>query len=130
MISQALIIREGQLLMVKQYVFGGRIVWNFPGGGIEEDETPEQACIREVKEETGFETVIKSLLSIEDHHKYTYVADIIGGEIGFDNNDASNDDLLEVAWISLDDHEKFDRVTEPLVRMFLEHEKCLQTNSF
>ena len=69
MISQALIIREGQLLMVKQYVFGGWIVWNFPGGGIEEDETPEQACIREVKEETSFDTVIKSLLSIDDHHK-------------------------------------------------------------
>jgi len=129
MISQALIIREGQLLMVKQYVFGGRIVWNFPGGGIEEDETPEQACIREVKEETGFETVINSLLSIDDHDKYIYVADIIGGEMGFDKNDASNDDLLEVAWISLDDHEKFDQVTEPLVRMFLEHEKCLQFNS-
>ncbi|WP_307449681.1 NUDIX hydrolase [Paenibacillus sp. V4I3] len=35
--------------MVKQYVQRGDIVWNFPGGGIEEYETPEQACIRETK---------------------------------------------------------------------------------
>lgn len=26
--------------------------WCFPGGGIKNDEAPEQACIREVKEET------------------------------------------------------------------------------
>ena len=129
MISQALIIREGQLLMVKQYVFGGRIVWNFPGGGIEEDETPEQACIREVKEETGYETVIKRLLSKDDHNKFTFIAEIIGGDIGFDKNDAANYDLLEVSWISLDDHEKFDRVTDPLIKIFLEQEKSLQTNS-
>jgi 8-oxo-dGTP pyrophosphatase MutT (NUDIX family) len=27
--------------------------WAFPGGGLEEDESPEQACAREVREETG-----------------------------------------------------------------------------
>lgn len=29
-------------------------VWVFPGGRIEKNETPEQACIREVLEETGY----------------------------------------------------------------------------
>ena len=30
------------------------LIWNLPGGGIEENETPEEAAIRETFEETGF----------------------------------------------------------------------------
>jgi 8-oxo-dGTP diphosphatase len=72
MISQAIILQNNQILMVKQYVQRGDIVWNFPGGGIEENESPEEACIREVKEETGFEVEIKRLL-FRNSHKFTFV---------------------------------------------------------
>jgi 8-oxo-dGTP diphosphatase len=34
-------------------------VWVLPGGGIDENETPEQAVIREVQEETGFNVLIE-----------------------------------------------------------------------
>ncbi len=33
-------------------------VWVLPGGGIDANETPEKAIIREVKEETGFDVTI------------------------------------------------------------------------
>ncbi len=33
-------------------------VWVIPGGGIEADESPEQAAIRETKEESGFDVKI------------------------------------------------------------------------
>ena len=48
----AAIIRQGQILMV-EHTESGRTYWTLPGGGIEAGETPEQAVLREVWEETG-----------------------------------------------------------------------------
>jgi ADP-ribose pyrophosphatase YjhB (NUDIX family) len=72
MIAQGIIIQGNEVLMVKQYVQRGDIVWNFPGGSIEENETSEQACVREVKEETGDEIRLLKLL-LEKDKKYSYL---------------------------------------------------------
>ena len=41
---------------------GKRILWSLPKGHIEEGETPEQAALREVAEETGIESEIERSL--------------------------------------------------------------------
>jgi 8-oxo-dGTP diphosphatase len=115
-ISQAVVIKNNKILMVKQYVQRGDIVWNFPGGGIEEDETPEFACVREVKEETGFEVVVGRLLHKKDH-KYTYLTEIIGGSLQLDKSIRDNDDIIDLAWIELNDEEKFDDYTRPIIEL-------------
>jgi 8-oxo-dGTP diphosphatase len=114
MISQAIITRNNEVLMVRQFVQRGDIVWNFPGGGIEEGETPEEACIREVKEETGFEVKIIKLLKHEND-KYTFKTEIIGGSLGLDKSNQDNDDIIEIAWITIQDEEKFDTYTRPII---------------
>ena len=45
---------------------GTRILWSLPKGHIEEGETPEQAAIREVAEETGITSEITKALGVID----------------------------------------------------------------
>ena len=53
----ALIDGDGRVLLAKrgeQGFLGG--LWEFPGGKLEPGETPEEAVIRELREELGIET--------------------------------------------------------------------------
>ncbi|CAB4963608.1 unannotated protein [freshwater metagenome] len=45
---------------------GERLLWSLPKGHIEEGETPEEAAIREVCEETGIESEISKSLGVID----------------------------------------------------------------
>lgn len=56
----AIIISNNKILLIHRKK-EGREYWVFPGGGVEEGETNEQALIREVKEETNLDvTGVKS----------------------------------------------------------------------
>lgn len=46
--------RNGKILLVKVTNLQGKVVWTFPKGHLEKNETPLRAALREVEEETGW----------------------------------------------------------------------------
>ena len=124
MIAQALVFNSrGEVLMVRQTVQRGDIVWNFPGGMAEPGETPEAACIREVKEETGYDVKIIRLLNADmsiGGGKYSYLAEIAGGALSLNRDLPANDDILQNGWVRTDDPAKWDSYTLPILVCYRE----------
>ncbi|MFM1952675.1 MAG: hypothetical protein RJA33_1469 [Actinomycetota bacterium] len=88
---------------------GKKILWSLPKGHIEEGETPEQAALREVAEETGIQSEIEKSLGVIDFwfmaggkriHKtvHHYLFRESGGLLA-----AQESEVDEVAWFPLDE---------------------------
>ncbi|TMV50320.1 NUDIX domain-containing protein [Paenibacillus mesophilus] len=110
MTAQGLIVQDNRFLMVKQQKHG-RIFWNFPGGHIEEGESPEEACIREIEEETGYRVAIQQLVYATPT-KYSFTAAIISGTMKLE------DKLLDIAWVSEQEADKWDGKTLKVLEQY------------
>lgn len=56
------VLRDGQVLVIRTRDLKGRTVWTFPKGKLDEGEKSPQAAIREVEEETGWRCTIETEL--------------------------------------------------------------------
>ena len=88
---------------------GKRVLWSLPKGHIEEGETPEQAAIREVAEETGITSSITKSLGVIDFwfmaggkriHKtvHHFMFTEVGGVLA-----AQESEVDEVSWFPLEE---------------------------
>ena len=82
--SAAIIVQKNQVALVKR-VRGGKTYYVFPGGGVEEGETPEDAVVREIKEELGLDISVERLIveiAYRSHKQFYFLVKVNGGEFG------------------------------------------------
>ena len=85
--AAAIVLKDSSVLLMHR-INRGKEYWVFPGGGIEHDETPEQAVVRELMEETTLDVAVDRLLyvhrykdsKIGDSTHYFYLCTYKGGD--------------------------------------------------
>jgi len=96
----AIIKRSGRVLLAqrKDRIQG----WEFPGGKVEVDETPEQALIREIREELGVEVRILNYLatvSLPDNPK----ARLLAYAVKLQEDNLKLNSHLQFSWVKPED---------------------------
>ena len=79
------LIKEDKVALIERYRAGFHY-YLFPGGGVDDDETVEQAAIRETMEELGIEVVIKQKVAEvqlgQRSRQIYFLVEQTGGEFG------------------------------------------------
>jgi 8-oxo-dGTP diphosphatase len=121
--AYAVLVDDAGRILLALWNEGAVPAWTLPGGGVEPGETSEDAAVREVREETGYDVELVRLLG-EDHFtvparkrldgasrplvsiRVVYEARIVGGELTAEVGGTTD----EAAWIPIGDVAGLERV--------------------
>lgn len=124
---RGIVFREGRLLLVREMLDG---CWSPPGGWADPCESSGESVVREVFEESGFETRAVKLLAVYDRSKHPhephfpfhiyklfYLCEIVGGEA------TRSDETSEVAFFGREELPELSltRITPGQIERMFEH---------
>ena len=109
----AIIIQDGRLFATQRGYGEWKDWWEFPGGKMEPGEAPEEALVREIREELATKIEVGNLLTTVEYDypkfhlmMHCYLCDIIRGQLSLlEHEDArwlTKDELDGVKWLPAD----------------------------
>ena len=109
----AIIAQEGRIFATQRGYGEFKDGWEFPGGKIEEGETPQQALVREIQEELDTEVEVGDLLGTVEYDYPTFhlsmqcfLCRIKSGRLNLKEHEAARwlaeDELDSVYWLPAD----------------------------
>ncbi|MDH3622359.1 MAG: (deoxy)nucleoside triphosphate pyrophosphohydrolase [Myxococcales bacterium] len=83
------------------------LLWDFPGGRVEEGESDEAALAREVMERLGVSVDVGQLISFVNHPYEKYAVDLYLYECTLRSDRLSCRAVKDYAWVASDEMEKY-----------------------
>jgi len=125
--ASAVIIKGSKVLLIHR-IDGDAEYWTFPGGGIETNETAEEAIKREIKEETNLNVhkcseIFEDVDVFASTHNTFFLCETQGGQIqlgGPEANMQSERNLHIIEWIEIEEVENLKLVPKSSKIKFLE----------
>lgn len=120
----------GERLLLARHHRRGSFYWVLPGGEVEHDETPEEAAVREMREESGLTIAIERLLFIDGprragnivirNPRHTFLGRVVAGELSAvietERPERMHGQLAGVAWMPFQSQE-YDASTRDTLRL-------------
>lgn len=109
----AIILKDNKIFATQRGYGEFKDGWEFPGGKVEADESPEKAIIREIKEELDTDIDVKEYFDTVEYDYPTfhlsmkcYICTVLSGKLDLLEHEASKwldkDSLGSVDWLPAD----------------------------
>jgi 8-oxo-dGTP diphosphatase len=108
-VTAAMLVKDNKIIIAKRGP-DDRLAhkWEFPGGKIEMNETPEQCLKREMKEEFDIDVSVGEYLGSSIYHYDHISIELMAFRTFWDSGEIDLKDHDEFKWISLEQLSEFD----------------------
>ncbi len=105
-------IEKNGKILVSRRKKGGQLEgkWEFPGGKLEEGETPKQCLERELLEEFGIKTGVNDFVGSSKHEYSHGLIELLAYKVKHLSGEFKLNEHEEIKWILLKEFEKYDFV--------------------